>query len=324
MGLRPTASETEASLKIIREFLPRTPLKLENKLSALTGTTAYVKHEYVSPVNSFKARGALTLVNRLKRTEEVERITTASTGNHGSAMAYACQEFGLPITVVVPEGADESKVALIRKFGAELEFLGKDLDDAKERILGRTFPPAHLFVEDGAVPEIVAGTSTIGFEIAEELGDGVDAVIVPVGNGSLIGGIGSAVKEAAPSVQIIGVQSEAAPCMTYSYRERKPIDTSSCRTFASGIAVRVAIPNAVELMLEVVDEMMLVTEEEIKVAMGHFHAVVGVMVEGAGAVALAGASKLREPLKGKTICLIASGSNVDKSLEREILKDYMP
>ncbi len=308
VSLLPTFSETEASLKLVQQFLPKTPLKPENGLSRLVGTTVFMKHEYVSPVNSFKARGALTLVNSLKRTREVERVVTASTGNHGSAMAYACQEFDLPITVVVPQGADSSKVKLIQDFGAELEFLGNDLDEAKGKILERSLPAGHLFIEDGAVPQIVAGTSTIGFEICEQLGNSIDAVVVPVGNGSLIGGIGTAIKKMAPSVKIIGVQSEAAPCMTYSYQQKKPINTKSCRTFASGIAVRVAIPEAVELMMEV----------------GNLYSISGVILEGAGAAALAGALKLRKNLRGKTVCLIASGSNIDKSLRCEILNDYIP
>ena len=324
VSLLPTFSETEASLKLVQQFLPKTPLKPENGLSRLVGTTVFMKHEYVSPVNSFKARGALTLVNSLKRTREVERVVTASTGNHGSAMAYACQEFDLPITVVVPQGADSSKVKLIQDFGAELEFLGNDLDEAKGKILERSLPAGHLFIEDGAVPQIVAGTSTIGFEICEQLGNSIDAVVVPVGNGSLIGGIGTAIKKMAPSVKIIGVQSEAAPCMTYSYQQKKPINTKSCRTFASGIAVRVAIPEAVELMMEVVDEMVLVTERQIKIAMGNLYSISGVILEGAGAAALAGALKLRKNLRGKTVCLIASGSNIDKSLRCEILNDYIP
>ncbi len=299
VSLLPTFSETEASLKLVQQFLPKTPLKPENGLSGLVGTTVFMKHEYVSPVNSFKARGALTLVNSLKRTREVERVVTASTGNHGSAMAYACQEFDLPITVVVPQGADSSKVKLIQDFGAELEFLGNDLDEAKGKILER-------------------------FEIYEQLGNSIDAVVVPVGNGSLIGGIGTAIKKMAPSVKIIGVQSEAAPCMTYSYQQKKPINTKSCRTFASGIAVRVAIPEAVELMMEVVDEMVLVTERQIKIAMGNLYSISGVILEGAGAAALAGALKLRKNLRGKTVCLIASGSNIDKSLRCEILNDYIP
>ena len=197
-------------------------------------------------------------------------MITASTGNHGSAMAYACQKFDIPITVVVPEGADESKVTLIRKFDADLKVLGRDLDEAKDRILKWDMPSDHLFVEDGAVPDIVIGTATIGYEIMEQRKEGFDVIIVPVGNGSLIGGIVSAVKDKNPSTQVVGVQSEVAPCMTYSFREKRPVDTDSCDTFAGGIAVRVAIPEAVNLMLEVVDDVILVSENELKKAMAIF------------------------------------------------------
>ena len=323
MSLRPSTAEMESSLSIIREFLSITPLNIENDLSTLTETTTYVKHEYKSPVNSFKARGALTLVHRLSRSGSVKKVITASTGIHGSAMAYACQKFDLPITVVVPEGADESKVALIRKFDADLQFLGRDLDEAKNQILEWTLPKGHLFIEDGAVPEIVVGTATIGYEIAQQSDEDLDVVIVPVGNGSLISGIGTALKEKNPSIRVISVQSEEAPCMTYSFREKKPVNTDSCNTFAGGIAVRVAIPQAVDLMLDVVDDAILVSENDLKRAMGLFLKNVGVLVEGAGAAALAGALKLKDDLKGKSICLLATGCNVDSFLEQEILRDYV-
>lgn len=323
MSLKPSKSETESSLNIIREFLFETPLNKDSNLSTLLETTTYVKHEYKSPVNSFKARGALTLLHHLSQSGNLKRVITASTGNHGSAMAYACQKFGIPITVVVPEGTDESKVAMIRSFSADLQFLGKDLDEAKEQILKWILPVGQMFIEDGAVSDIVAGTSTIGYEIVDQLNDHLDVVIVPVGNGSLIGGIGSAVKDKSSDIQVIGVQSEAAPCMTYSFQEKRPVNTESCNTFAGGIAVRVAIPEAVELMLEVVDDVILVSEDELKAAMGHFLNAVGVMIEGAGAAALAGALKLKNDLKGKSVCLVCTGSNVDKSLEQEILRDYV-
>lgn len=323
MSLRPSTAEMESSLNVIREFLSETPLNLESDLSALTETTTYVKHEYKSPVNSFKARGALTLVHRLSQSGNVTKVITASTGNHGSAMAYACQKFDMPITVVVPEGADESKVTLIRKFDADFQVLGRDLDEAKDMILEWDMPSDHLFIEDGAVPDIVIGTATIGYEIMEQRKEGFDVIIVPVGNGSLIGGMGSAVKDKNPSTQVVGVQSEAAPCMTYSFREKRPVNTDSCNTFAGGIAVRVAIPEAVNLMLEVVDDVILVSENELKKAMALFLKAVGVLLEGAGAAALAAALKLKDELRGKSVCLVATGCNVDETLQQEILRDYV-
>ena len=168
----------------------------------------------------------------------------------------------------------------------------------------------------------MAGTSTSGLEIIEQV-SGLDMVLVPVGNGALIGGIGTVIKAAKPSIKIIGVQAEEAPCMVLSFRSGEPVDTESCNTFATGMAVRVAIPEAVALVSEVVDEMVLVSEREMKQAMGIYYACTGQMVEGAGAAALSGALKISQAIEGKTICLIATGANVDQSLKQEVIDNFI-
>lgn len=323
MQLRPSINKTLSSIDIIRSYLSETPLELEKGISTLIGTDIYLKHEYKSPVNSFKARGALTLLHRLANSGKVTKVITASTGNHGSAMAYACKKFGMPITVVVPIGTDKSKVELIRMFGADLQILGNDLDESKEIIRKMDLPDSVLFIEDGAVLDIVAGTSTIGYEITRQLEEDLDILFVPIGNGSLIGGIGSVLKRLSPSTRIIGVQSELAPCMSHSFQKKIAVNTKSCNTFAGGIAVRIAISEAVDLMLEVVDDVILVSDEELKEAMAIFLNLVDVLVEGAGAAALAGAIKMKKKLKNKSVCLIVSGSNVDKDLKQDIITNYI-
>ena len=172
------------------------------------------------------------------------------------------------------------------------------------------------------VPEIVAGTSTIGAEIVQELPN-VEVVIVPVGNGALISGIGTALKEFNPSIRVIGVQSDLAPCMTLSFEAGHAVDTESCDTFASGMAVRVSIPEAVDLMLAVVDEMHVVSETDLKEAMGAFYNHTGHLPEGAGVAPLAAALKMRTALENKTVCLIASGANVDDTLRQEIKEKFV-
>ncbi len=323
--LRPSPERSLAALDEVRRWAPPTPLTLEEDLSRLLGTQVYVKHEYESPVRSFKIRGAVNLVADLVSDPGISRLYTVSTGNHGAAMAYACRQYGMALTVVAPVGADESKLALIREFGADLELLGRDLDEGKEILLARGFEPGHLFIEDGKSARIVEGTSTIGLELATQQ-PGLEAVFVPVGNGALIGGLATSLKAANPAVQIIGVQSEEAPCMALSFANGRPTDTATAETFAGGMAVRVAIPEAVELMLEVVDRMVLVSEAELKRAMILFRRVTGTLPEGAGAAALAAALKLRRQSKSKegapwswnSVCLLASGANVDSKLAREV------
>ena len=247
--LRPTHGDTTAAAQIIARHVEPTPLKEEPSFSEHLNANIFVKYEFLNPVRSFKIRGALNLAYALANSRSVSRVITVSTGNHGAAMAFACREYNLPLTVGVPVNCDQSKLELIRQFGGELEMIGRDLDETKELLQQRPTSPDTVFIEDGSCPEIVAGTSTIGREIVQELPN-VEVVIVPVGNGALIGGIGTALKEFNPSIRIIGVQSDLAPCMALSFQARHPVDTESCDTFATGMAVRVSIPEAVDLMLQ--------------------------------------------------------------------------
>ena len=321
--LRPTREQTLSAARLIAGHFEPTPLKPEPAFSDLVGARVFVKYEFLNPLRSFKVRGALNLLHHLAESSTISRVITASTGNHGAAMAFACQQYGLPLTVGVPVDADQSKMALVRQYGAELEFVGRDIDETKEIIQQRGLPAGAVFIEDGSCPEIVAGTSTIGEEIVRELPQ-VETVVVPVGNGALINGIGAALKEHDPAIQVIGVQVDQAPCMTLSFRAGRPVDTETCDTFASGMAVRVSIPEAVELMLEVVDRMVLVSEDDLKQAMGHYLRHTGHLPEGAGAASLAAAQHLRPDLENRTVCLIASGANVDPGLRQEIEAQFTP
>ena len=320
--LRPAHGDTAAAARVIAQHIEPTPLKKESAFSESLNADIFVKYEFLNPVRSFKIRGALNLAHALANSKTVSRVITVSTGNHGAAMAFACREYNLSLTVGVPVNCDQSKLALIRQFGGEVEMIGRDLDETKELLQGRPLSPDTVFIEDGSCPEIVAGTSTIGSEIVQQLPN-VEVVIVPVGNGALIGGIGTALKEFNPSIRVIGVQSDLAPCMTLSFKAGHAVDTESCDTFATGMAVRVSIPEAVDLMLSVVDEMWVVSERDLKEAMGTFYNHTGHLPEGAGVAPLAAALRVRSALENKTVCLIASGANVDDTLRREIKEKFV-
>ena len=315
--LKPTHENIIYAADRISKFQDTTPCMLESGLSNIIGSETYVKIEYLNMVRSFKLRGAVNLVQQLKESKNISRILTASTGNHGAAMSFACREFRMPITVGVPVNADRKKTELIAEFGGQLEFIGNDLDDTKEIMLKDPLDPHHVFIEDGSSPEIVAGTATIGLEILKQV-ENLDTLIVPVGNGALIGGIGTLVKDKNPDIKIIGIQAELASCMALSFKVGRPIDTKSCATFAGGMAVRVAIPEAVDLLLNVVDEMLLVSEDEMKRAMALYYRCTQDIVEGAGAAALAAALRYPDKMQNQTICLIATGANIDPQLKQEI------
>ena len=320
--LRPTHEDTTAAARVISQHVEPTPLKRGGAFSESLNANVFVKYEFLSPVKSFKIRGALNLAHALATSKSVSRVITVSTGNHGAAMAFACREYNLSLTVGVPVNCDQSKLELIRQFGGELEMIGRDLDETKELLQRRPLSPDTVFIEDGSCPEIVAGTSTVGAEIVQQLPN-VDVVIVPVGNGALIGGIGTALKEFNPAIQVIGVQSDLAPCMALSFEAGHAVDTASCHTFATGMAVRVSIPEAVDLMLAVVDEMWVVSETNLKEAMALFDNNTGHLPEGAGVAPLAAALKMEAALENKTVCLIASGANVDDTLRQEIKEKFV-
>jgi threonine dehydratase len=318
MNLRPDHAQVTAAAQVIGAYMKPSLLKREADFCQQLDADVHVKYEFFNPVKSFKIRGALNVAHALQGRDDVKRVVTCSTGNHGSAMAFACKQFGLPITVGVPKDCDQSKVALIREFGAELEFIGRDLDETKEVMQETGQEEGTVFVEDGSSPEVVAGTATIGLELIEQLPE-TEVFIVPVGNGALIGGVGAAIKDQRPDIRVVGVQAEQAPCMALSFEAGQPVDTEHCDTFASGIAVRIAIPVAVDLVNEVVDEMLLVSEDEMKAAMANYWRSTGNLPEGAGAAALAAALRYREKFAGKTICLLATGANVDEGLRKEVI-----
>ncbi len=317
-SLRPDAARTAAASDIYRRQFEPGPMKLEPELSAHLGTDPYVKYEIFNPVKSFKLRGALYLVDTLVNEGGAKGFVTVSTGNHGAAMAFVCSKYGVPLTIGVPRDCDASKVALIEEHGPELIFHGSDYEETLEHILARELAPGHRFVHDGVSPEINAGTSTIGLEIAEQLPD-VEVVLVPVGGGALVGGLGTALKDRVKGVELIGVQAERAPSMYRSFMADKQVDSGLCDTFASGIAVGAAAPDALRLLQEVVDQMLLVSEAEMKQAMRLFFETTGHLPEGAGAAALAGALQLGNKLAGRKVCLLVSGANVDEKLRTEVL-----
>ena len=192
-------------------------------------------------------------------------FTTASTGNHGMAVAYAGHVLGLETHIFVPRSASPRKIRLIQEFTRNLVLTDCDFDSAKQLAQRLAATNGYYFIDDGGESSIVHGTGTIGLEILNE--QTPEAVIVPVGNGALISGIGAVVKHLSPQTRVIGVQPEQAPTMYLSWKERRPVQLESIATIADGLASRVAVPEAVESMLKVVDDMVLVSEEQIRHAL---------------------------------------------------------
>jgi threonine dehydratase len=271
-----------------------------------------LKREDGHELGAFKWRGALPVLESY-REAGAETVVTASTGNHGAATAWAAARLGLQAVVYAPRGAARGKLDLIEGFGAEVRLAGADLDEAKEEARAHAEAQELPFFEDGAEPAQYQGYGAIAEEILNQADEQPAAVVVPVGNGALLGGIGLVLCERAPDTLRIGVVAKSAPVMARSWEAGDPIFGEPCATFADGLAVRVAVPLAVDVLGEVASRMLLVSEREIAEALGRY-ADAGIRVEGAAAAALAALPQL-EDVDGPVV-LVVTGRNIDDELFR--------
>lgn len=293
------------------------PTPLERAPDALSpGRALYFKREDVHELGAFKWRGALPTIEAF-RERGAAAVVTASTGNHGAAVAWACRRTGLRAMVYAPAGASLAKLALIDRLGAEIRLLGIDLDFAKEE--GKRFAAeAHLpFFEDGVEPAQYAGYGAIADEILDQSAEPPAAVVVPVGNGALLCGIGQALARRSPQTLLVGVAAKEAPVMALSFEAGRPVDCERMATFADGLAVRVAIPEAVALVNGLAGRMLLVSERRMAEAIGAF-ASAGIRAEGAAAAGLAALPQLQD-VDGPVV-LIVTGRNIDEELYRRAVE----
>jgi threonine dehydratase len=300
---------------IRRVDLP-TPLERLPEAAAARGDV-FVKREDVHELGAFKWRGAFPTLEAY-RARGAAGVVTASTGNHGAATAWSARRLGLSATVFVPRGASRAKVRLIESLGAEIREEGEDFDRSKEEAAGFARDRNLPFFEDGDEPAQYEGYAAIASEILDQMPEPPVAVVVPVGNGALIGGIGELLRRRAPKALVVGAVAKEAPVMEESWRAGTPVSSERMATFADGLAVRVAIPRAVRVLASVVDGMELVSEREMARAVGRF-ATAGIRAEGGAAAALAAATHLSK-FPGPLV-LVVTGRNIDEALYRRAVDD---
>ncbi|HXV57706.1 MAG TPA: pyridoxal-phosphate dependent enzyme [Gaiellaceae bacterium] len=288
-----------------------TPTPLERAPDSLAGDRELLlKREDLHELGAFKWRGALPVLEGY-RTRGVDTVVTASTGNHGAATAWAGKRLGVRVVVYAPAGAAQAKLALIEGLRAEVRLVGADLDEAKERALDYADEHGFPLFEDGAERAQFDGYGAIADEILDALGTPPGAVVVPVGNGALLGGIGLRLRARSPGTLRVGVAAKEAPVMAESWAAGRPVTSDRSATFADGLAVRVAIPFAVDVLAEAASSMLLVSERELAEAVGAY-ASAGIRAEGAAAAALAALPQL-EDVEGPVV-LIVTGRNIDDTL----------
>lgn len=291
------------------------PQYVHEGLSTQLGVPVIVKVETVNPIRSFKGRGTWVAVSALVGEGRVgpdRPVVCVSAGNFGQGVAFAARARGVEAIVFTSTHANPGKVARMRALGAEVIQVGEDFDDARGASEAWVAANGGELLVDGNDPRISTGAATLAVEVtdASEAGElpAIAAIYVPVGNGALLNGVGSWLREAAPGCRIIGVQAALADAMTRSWHANRPIDTASAATYADGIATRVAIPRAVELMAGRVDEMRIVAEDDLRGAQAVLTDELGITVEGAAAASWAGV--LAGPRPDGPVVVIITGSNV--------------
>ena len=305
----PTFTDVLRARRIIDRYLGPTPLHHYPRLSAELGLDVWIKHENHQPIGAFKVRGGINLISQLTPDERAAGVISASTGNHGQSVAFAARLFGVRAVIGVPEGSNPDKVASIEALGAAVSFHGRDFDEAREWVEDEAKRQGYRYIHSANEPLLIAGVGTIGLEIMEALPD-VDVILVPIGGGSGATGIGLSAKTINPDVRLIGVQSAHATAVHDSWRARKLLSSGKCETFAEGMATRQAFELTLEMLIELLDDFILVTDDElnsaIRLLFDHTHNV----AEGAGAAAMAACVKMKTDLAGQKVALDMSGGNL--------------
>ena len=270
----------------------------------------YLKPENLQITGSFKVRGSAYKIAMLSEEEKKKGVIACSAGNHAQGVALAATTNGIKSIICLPDSAPISKIEATKAFGAEVCLVEGCYDDAYNKAIELKEKEGYTFVHPFDDENVIAGQGTIGLEILNKLDD-IDAIVVPIGGGGLISGIAYAVKHIRPSIKVYGVQAAGAPCMYNSVKDGKIETLESVSTIADGIAVKTPGDNTYELVQEYVDDIALVTDDEVAGAILALIEKQKMIAEGAGAAAVAAVMYNKFDLKGKRVVAVVSGGNID-------------
>ena len=298
----------EQAARVIDPVFRNSPQFVDEQLCAVLGRRTIVKVETANPIRSFKGRGADFLMRGL---DPKLKVVCASAGNFGQAVAYAGRTRGMAVEVFVPTDVNPNKLARMKSLGASVSVVGADCEAAKQHARRRAAEDRRcVFVEDGEDPSISEGAGTIGIELLRA--GSIDTIVLPVGDGALITGVATWVKEHSRQTKIIGVCATGSPAMVQSWRAGKPIPTEGSNTIADGIAVNAPIARSVERMRALVDDMVLVDDAQLLDAMRLAASTLGLVLEPAGAAGLAAIRA--HSLPGDMLATVLTGSNIHPQL----------
>ena len=317
----PVLSDFYNARNIVYRYLKPTPLFFNKQFSDEIGAKIYIKFENHQPINVFKVRGGLVKISHLTEKEKATGVITPSTGNHGQSIAFAARTFGVKSIIYAPENNNPDKTKSMQNLGAEVVLIGKDFDEAREACEERAVKDGLVLVHPANEPYLLHGVGTLGLEIFEDLPE-IDLLISPVGGGSSCCSNAIVLKSLNPKIKVIAVQAENAPAVYNSYHAGKMLAHPSANTFADGLATRVPFEFPFKIMQNVIDDVVLVSENELEQAIVRLFDSTHNIAEGAGAASTAAAFRYADMLRGKTVVLLLSGGNITREKFCEILNKW--
>ena len=314
--MQPTLDDVRAAAEVVRGAVVRTPCEYGQTLSQLADADVWIKYENQQFTASFKERGALNKLTALQRAGDVTGVVTVSAGNHAQGVAYHAQRLAIPATIVMPRHTPINKVQMTRTLGARVVLEGDDLEAAK-------LVADHLSAEEGLVPihpyddiDVIAGQGTVALEMIEDAPE-IDTLAIPIGGGGLISGMAIAAKSLRPNIRVIGIEAELYPSMIKALAGEP--SAPGGLTVAEGIAVKKMGRHTTEIVRELVDEIVTVSEAAIERAVVRYLEIEKTVAEGAGAAALAAVFSHPALFSGHKTGVVLSGGNIDSRLLASII-----
>jgi threonine dehydratase len=308
---------------VLKGIVHEPPIHFSQTFSGMAGCSVYLKPECLQKNGSHKIRGAYYMFSQFSQDQRERGVCTLSAGNWAQGAAYAGSLLGIPVTVVMPENANPQKAEATRSYGGEVILFGRNSNELLHKAQALAQERGAIFINPLENPDMMIGLGTLGLEILEGEPD-LESIIVPVGGGGLIGGIASAVKQKRPEVKIYGVQPEGANAMVRSLERGMVVELDRVETIADGLAVKKPSENTFRIIQETVDDMVLVSDEEIRTAIFLSLERAKLLVEPAGAVSLAAVIFRRIPkLANQKVAVLLTGGNIDFHLLAEILTSHL-
>lgn len=317
-----TLADCRKAMKVLQPIISPTPLVYNEWLSGQFGCEVWLKLENMLPIGSFKMRGATYKISQLTASEKKRGVLAVSAGNHAQGVAWAARRFKVDATIIMPEGSPLTKIRNTETLGAKVILHGSSIEDGFKFAESMMKKKAMTFVHPYKDELVMAGQSTVGFEIIEQLPD-VDYIFSSIGGGGLVAGMGTVVKGLNPKVKVIAGQASGCRAMVDSLNKGRVMQTDRAETFADGIRVKIAHPEMFGILEKVVDEAHAIDDEQTALAVLRLIERARVIAEGAGALPLALLSEVHRKnakrFKGKKIVLVVCGGNIDVNLLERII-----